>query len=129
MKKREADFGVLFRHWVRAYAAEKLPNNCDFELKQTQTDSFPFASVEDHQAVYHQAVEKSPLGVLTRIQGTNGECDYVYQRFTPVFIVIKYPGFFVLIPRSVFMREYHLSKRKSLTSERAREISSIIVDL
>lgn len=126
MKKREADFGVLFRHWIRANPPRLT---CAFELKQTMTDSLLFSSFEDHQVVYAEAVAGSPKGVLMRVQGTNGEPDYLYLYQDPVFVVIKYPHCFCIIPVASFIRERNTSKRKSLTSERAQFIAQQIVPL
>lgn len=126
MKHREADFGTLFRHWLHA---NPLKISCAFELKQTTTDSISFACLEAHQAQYGEAIMEAPKGVLTRVQGTNGEPDYFYSFRVPVYIVIKYPKAFFIIRLKAFLKERDESDRKSLTVERAREIAMISVDL
>lgn len=126
MKKREADFGVLFRHWIRA---NPLKTTCHFELKQTQGDSIPFSCLEEQQIAYGEAVMTSPKGVLTRVQGTNGESDYIYSYRDPVYIVIKYPGMFCIIQLATLLDEKETSTRKSLTSLRARQIAWEVVEL
>lgn len=121
-KKREADFSILFRHWVMANPLS-LPDACTFEHKQTTTDSIPFSALEEHQAIYSNAIRNSKKGVLMRMQGVNGEPDYCYYRTKTAFIVIKYPDAFHIITVTNFIHEKETSHRKSLTSARAREIS------
>ncbi len=124
MKKREANFGILFRHWIKANPR----HSCAFELKQTSQGSIPFSCVEEHQVAYLEAVH-SDVGALIRVQGTNGEPDYVYLRNAPACVVIKFPKAFHIISIDAFLLEKKRSKRKSLTSGRASEISVVSVDL
>lgn len=126
MKTREADFSITFRHWLRA---NPMKTTCWFEMKQTTIDSIPFSCIEDHQAIYGEAIQESPKGVLVRVLGTNGEPDYVYTYRDPVYVVIKYPDCFSIISIMTFLTEMRASKRKSLTSARAREIAYETVDL
>ncbi len=122
MKNKESQFGAVLRHWLRANPQE----SCTIEIKQTETDSIPFSSVKQHQLNYSMAIT-SDNGVLIRVQGGNGEPDYVYLRKLKAYIGIKYPAGFVLIDNIVFMKEKELSKRKSLTWDRAKKIADIIV--
>lgn len=125
MKKKEADFGILFRHWLKANPME----TASFELKDTRgKDSFPFDAVEAHQIDYSVAI-KGDKGILIRVQGVNGEPDYIYLRSCPAYIVIKYPSFFVLIPIEIFIEEKKISMRKSLTESRAKAIATTLVTL
>jgi len=124
MKKKEADFGILFRHWIKA----NPQYSSAYELKQTTKDNIAFSCLEDNQINWLQAI-KSQKGAFIRIQGTNGEPDYIYLRNVKSWIVIKYPQVFYIINISDFLREKKKSNRKSLTSERAREISTIAIDL
>lgn len=118
MKKREADFGILFRHWIKAHPQFSSA----YELKQTSNTSIPFSCVEENQLIYLSAI-RSNKGVFIRVQGTNGEPDYIYLRNAPAYVVIKYPKSFHLIGIDTFLLEKARSKRKSLTEERAKEIS------
>ncbi len=121
-KSKEADFGVTFRHWI-----EKNPrHSCAFELKQTTEDSIPFSCVDEKQLVYGMAI-KSDKGILIRVQGMNGEPDYVWCRSMPYCVVIKYPSMFCLIDVETFILEKERSKRKSLTSSRASEIAISVI--
>lgn len=124
MKKREADFGVLFRHWIKANPRF----SCAFELKQTSAKSIPFSALEEHQADYLQAI-KGSKGVLIRVQGVNGEPDYIYLRNHPACIVVKFPGEFSIIDIDAFMLEKKRSIRKSLTIDQAEKISILTVKL
>lgn len=123
MIKREAAFGLLFRHWLRANPR----HSCAFELKQTSGSSIPFSALEEHQADWLQAV-KGKKGILVRTPGTNGgEADYIYLRNFPACVVIKFPDAFHIIDIDTFLMEKKRSARKSLTSTRAKELSTITV--
>lgn len=129
MKKREADFGTLFRHWLKANPMI----NAAFELKQTTGNSIPFTDVKEHQIDALLAVSNSKTGLLYKIPDDSmgiKPFDYMYLRQALSFIVIKFPKFFVLIEPEAFIHERDIvSKRKSLTTERAKAISAITVDL
>lgn len=126
MKKREANFGIVFRHWHRANK-EKFYSSA-FELKQTSTNSIPFSCLEKNQIIWLQAIS-SDKGAYMRIQGTNGEPDYIYMRNAPSYVVIKYPCAFYVININNFIAEKKRSKSKSLTEERAEDICLIDVQL
>ncbi len=123
-KHKEADFGILFRHWLKANPR----HSCAFELKQTSQSSISFSCVEPHQIAYLEAIH-SDVGALIRVQGTNGEPDYIYLRNAPACIVIKFPRTFHIISIDAFTREKEKNKLKSLTNERAFEISIVSVKL
>lgn len=119
---KETDFGLLFRHWVFAHAQELISST--FELKQTSTGSLPFSCIESHQEDFSTAVRWGKKGALIRNEsGTIGAPDYSFYKNAPAFIVIKYPLFFVMIDIDTFLLEKKRSKRKSLTSIRAKEIA------
>lgn len=127
MIKRETRFGLLFRHWLR-----KNPRFCAaFELKQTQTDSIPFSAIEDHQITALLAVE-TMQGILYKAPDDSRSIkpfDFFYLSDADGFVVIRYPKFFCLIDIDDFCEEKQKSKRKSLTSKRAREIAIEVVGL
>lgn len=123
MQKREAKSSILFRHWIRA----NPQFTGTYEIKDTRgKSSLPFSAVEDHQLAFGMAI-KGNKGVLMRLQGTNGEPDYVYFRGAPAWIAIKYPASFEIIDVETFLMEKKRSKSKSLTHQRAREISVVSV--
>lgn len=118
MQKREANFGETFRHWIR-----KNPYfTCGIETKQTTTNSIPFSCVDEEQINYAMAV-KSKQGVLIRTDGVKGLPDFIYMREEPSFVIIRFPKRFHIIDIETFVHERDKSKRKSLTDERASEIS------
>lgn len=124
MKKREADFGLTFRAWLRANPR----HSCAFELKQTSAPSLPFSALDEHQALYLLAI-KGNKGTLVRVQGTAGEPDYLYVRSMPACVVAKIGKEFHIIDIERWLREQKECKRKSLTGTRAREISILSVKL
>lgn len=128
MKKREADFGTLFRHWLKANPMISAA----FELKQVKSNAMPFSAVKEHQIDALMAVQ-SKQGILYKAPDDSRGIkpfDFFYLRNALAFIVIKYPKFFVLIEPEDFIKERDvLSKRKSLTSARAKAIAVMCVDL
>lgn len=127
MKKREADFGTLFRHWLKANPIISAA----FELKQTKKGCIPFAEVKDHQLEALQAAQ-SKQGILYKAPDDSmgiKPFDYFYLRNSLAFVVIKYPKFFVLIEVDEFIKEKKKSDRKSLTESKAKEIASLTVQL
>ncbi len=127
MKKQEADFSVLLRHYLKA---NPLPLSCPIECKDTRgKDSFFYSELKEEQ-INNALASTSNKGNLIRISsGTIGGPDYAYFRNSPAYIVIKYPKGFVFIDIQTLTTEKDRSRRKSLTWERAQEIANIAVDL
>ena len=124
-KKREASFAIYFRHWL-----ENNPRyTCSFEIKDTRgKKSLPFSEIKAEQIAYAQAISGNKKGVLIRVQGMSGEPDYIYLNQQPAYFVIKYPDFFCLITvgNLLFERDRN-KKKKSLTADRAKAISTISI--
>ena len=124
MIRREAIFGNLFRHWLMANPRFSSA----FELKQTTGTSLPFSAVPDHQLDALRAANNN--GLLYKAPDDSAGVkpfDYFYLRNAPAYVVIRYRGFFVLIAIETFLHEKKMSKRKSLTGSRAKEISTVTV--
>lgn len=121
MKHKEADFSILLRHYLKA---NPLPVSCPLEIKDTRgKDSFYYAELKEEQ-INNALASKSNKGNLIRISvGTIGAPDYCYFRNSPAYIVIRYPRGFVFIDVENLLYEKSVSKRKSLTWERAQVIS------
>lgn len=121
MKSQEKDFSIVLRHYLKAHP---LPISCPLEIKDTRgKDSFSYAELKEEQ-INNALASKSDKGNLIRVStGTIGAPDYVYYRSSPAYIVIKYPGGFVFLDIETLLLEKDSSKRKSLTWERAQEIS------
>lgn len=108
---------------------ENPRSSCAIEVKDTRGKNYlPFSEVTDEQLQYALAV-RSEKGVLIRVQGLNGEPDYVYLRSEPSYIIIKYPKCFVGISPELFIEERTVSKKKSLTASRAKDIATFVVQL
>lgn len=119
--KKEVNFGVMFRHWLKANPMFSAA----FELKQTTGTSIPFNSVADHQIEALQAAN-SKYGILYKAPDDSRGIkpfDYFYLRNAPAYIVIKFPKSFHIISIENFVHEKKISTRKSLTAERAKDIS------
>lgn len=127
---KESKASILFRHWVMANAKSLF--SCTFEMKQTATDSWPFSGLEAHQEDFSMAIKYGEKGVLIRNEsGTIGAPDYSYYHFAPAFIVIYYAvsHMFAIIDIETLLLEKKRSKRKSLTSLRAKEIAWKVINL
>ena len=124
-KKKEANFGLIFRAWI-----EKNPQiSGAFELKQCEK-SLPFSDVKDHQIASLRAV--AGKGLLWKIADDSRGIkpfDYFYFRKAKAYIVIKFSDMFCLIDVNNFVLESFRDGRKSLTSERAKEIAEICVKI
>lgn len=127
MKKREAEFGTLFRHWLKTQRF----TSAAFELKQTTGTSLPFSDVPDHQLDALQAAT-TDHGILYKAPDDSRGVkpfDFFYLRNEPAYIVIRYPNSFHIISVGTFLFEKERSKRKSLTQERASDIAIVSVDI
>lgn len=126
--KKEADFSILLRHYLKAHP---LPVSCPLEVKDTRgAKSFPFSEWPQEQRDNAMSSKKNDKGNLIRISvGTTGAPDYAWYIHSPAYISIKYPIGFVIIDAETLILEISRSKRKSLTWERAKEISIRTVSL
>lgn len=125
--QREAKSSLILRHWLKA---NLLGYSCTFEMKDTLgTTSLPFREVADEQIAYARAIEEGSRGVLLRNRGGSGEPDYTYHYKQPAYIVIKYPKVLYGIRINDFIKEKCVSRRKSLTEDRAKEIAELEIKL
>ncbi len=128
MIKRESKSSILFRHWVMANP--QITKTCTFEMKDTRgKDYLRYAEVKTHQIDYGRAIMESEKGVLIRVQGTNGEPDYVFLKKEPAFIVIKYPDCFCIVGVYEFWKQSTSGSGASLPSARARKIAYEVIEL
>lgn len=124
MKKREADFGIQFRSWIRS---QKGMESAAFELKQTTKDSIPFSDLKEHQE--NALLAASSSGILYKAPDDSRGVkpfDYFYLRQSPAYVFIRFPDGFVGISIDKFIKERARSKRKSLTYTRAAQIADFI---
>lgn len=123
--KREAAFNTVFNQWLKNVHKQTGV----YELKVAKGNSIPFDAVVEHQI---QSLEASNHGLLVWKIPDCGyqnpfDCFSMYK--VPAWVVIKFANSFEMITIDTFVLEKSRSKRKSLTSERAREISTISVKL
>ncbi len=123
MIKHEAQFQILFNKYLRASDIIGA-----FELKQTSTNSIPFAALEKHQKESLLAIEKK--GLVWKLSDSDPRekpCDCIATPRMAGWVVIKYPKCFVIISIGNFVFEEQRSKSKSLTKERAISISTRVI--
>lgn len=128
MQKREANFTLTFRHWLKAHP---MPVSAAFELKQTTLNMIPFSVVEEHQIEALRAVQTESGLLYKAPDDSRGykPFDLFYLRRSPGFVVIKFRAEFCIISVDAFTLERGSSERKSLTVARAREIAVKTVPL
>lgn len=119
-KTKEMDFGV----WLKEYTMKNPhPVSTGLECKQTtDKDSILFSAVTPQQIAFGMSI-KSSKGAWIRVQGLNGEPDYIFMCNSPSNVVIRYPKGVCWIDIETFVLERDRSNRKSLTWDRACEIS------
>ena len=96
-------------------------------LKITHTDSLPFDAVKDHQIAELNQCKWGTLVFKIPDVGYQNPFDCFSLNNVPAYVVIKYPDFFCLIDIETFVLEKERSKRRSLTSTRAKELAIITV--
>jgi len=120
---KEKNFQSTFNKWMKTI----YKRTCCFELKLTKTNSVPFSAVVPHQV---SALENAKNGVLVyKIPdvGYQNPFDGFCLASVDSFVVIKYPDFFCLIDINDWVNEDRMSKRRSLTATRAKEIATLVV--
>lgn len=123
--KREAAFNTTFNHWLKA----KWKKTGAFELKFAKGNSVPFSAVVPHQVAALSAARNSVLVYKIPDAGYQNPFDAFCLSGTEAYVVIRYPDFFCLIDINDWTNEASKSTRRSLTAERAKEISTVVVDL
>lgn len=123
LKKREAD-------WITTSLRKKILNHFDysavFEPKHTRgKNSFPFSEVKSHQRGDMLKIRHGKYLWKNPDMGDKTPPDLFLLVEEPAYVVIKYPKGVAIIPIDTFLLEEKRSKRKSLTWERARELSTI----
>lgn len=130
MKKREADFTLLFRHWLKAERVGGI-SSAAFELKQTTSNSLPYDAVKDHQ-IDALLASKSSKGFLYKAPDDSRGIkpfDMFFLKRAGAYVVIKYPDFFCIIEVDAFIYSKDMSDRKSLTAAEARKIADVVEEL
>lgn len=126
MAFQEKDFQAKFNRFAKA----SLSGSAAFELKLTHTDSIPFSAVKDHQEAALLAAHTGKLFYKIPDESSGHKpFDCFLLSAVPSFVVIMFyrrsESSFVMIPITVWLREKELSKKRSLTQERAFEIGQV----
>lgn len=120
--KREAKHQTVFNHWLK----HVYKQTAAFELKQTNT-SLPFSALAPHQK---EALLNAKHGVLAyKIPdvGYQNPFDCICLSKIPAYVVVKFPKSFELISIDIWIKEEEISTRRSLTYERAKQISTMSI--
>jgi hypothetical protein len=124
LKKREADWTTTtFIPWCKQYK-----RTFAWEVKHTRSkDYLNFNEVKPGQIAKLLEVRHSVYVRKNPDMGESTDFDGQCLVAEPAYIVIKFPKFFCLITIDTFVLESKRSKRRSLTSSRAKEIAFLVV--
>jgi len=120
---KERDFQTNFNKWLKY----NWTMTSAFELKMAKGKSMPFNAVKEHQIT---ALELAGAKLVYKIaddsRGTKPfDCFMIAS--SPGYVVIMFykrgQKEFIIIEVSNFKKEMKISKRKSLTEQRAKEIA------
>ena len=127
-KKEEADFGQALRDYISKLKEPMFTTTTWLELKDTDgCDYLNFKEVSDVQIA--EGLKTKRTGSLVRVTvGTTGTQDYIWRYKDPAYVVIRYPSSWCFIDIETFVIEKERSKRKSLTEERAKELSIKVIN-
>ena len=128
-KQEESNFGVLI---AQQYSKGKIfPYPHQLELKDTYgKDSMLFKEVSDLQIIKGLKIKHDGILVRNTIASSNGTAgipDYSWTDRRAVYIVIRYPKSWCFIDIDTFVLERDRSKKKSMTEERACELSIKVI--
>lgn len=122
--KKEAKHNTILNQYLRE---KKL--YCFYELKQTQTDYFPFSKIEVVQYEGLQATEKNGLVWKWSDQDQREKpCDGASIPPLPSYLIIKFPDGFYMIRfnKIVELREQEVI---SINRSKAEELAEKIIKL
>lgn len=123
MKKREA----LHTPKIEKYF-KSTGYYCNWEIKQTTTESFPYDKLPDHQI--HSLLAAQEEGYTWKHSDLDPRVKPFDGSTIPPLkgvVVIKYPKAFVIITINNFLYKRDQSKRKSLTYQEAKDIADKII--
>ena len=120
----EKDFQTKFLRWIRHNEQFKTGA---YELKITKTGSLPFNALRDHQLLALQQVKHRKLAYKIADDSIGFKpFDCFVLEYCPAYVVIMFyrrgTKEFFMIDIDIWTKETEISKRKSLTEDRAREI-------
>mgnify|MGYP001568264029 CR=1 FL=1 len=122
----ERKYSAIFSRYLKA---SNFPSAA-FELKVARGNSLPFSAVKKHQeeALWHAKHGQLVWKIIDC--GISQNCfDYFLLNKAEAYVAIKYPGTKepALIDIDVWLAEKKRPGRKSLTEERAKELSTFLI--
>lgn len=121
----EADFQTKFSRWAKY----NLPCSTACELKIVKGNSLPFTAVQEHQIRNLKLVKHGGFGYKIPDAGYGQKPFDFFTLRGDAFVVVMFykrgQKEFIMIDVDVFEKENAVSKRRSLTEERAKEIGVI----
>lgn len=127
MKKLEAHFTTLYiTPWLQKNVWASFP----WEVKHSRgKDSITFSSVEDHQIKYlHNARMSNCVGKISDDSRGQKQFDgYAFHK-SEAYLIFVYPEFWCFMDILVYENEERTSTRRSITSDRAKEIAYKIIE-
>ena len=121
MIKREARLTTNFLKW----ASVNFRKTCAFEIKQTQGKSLPFSALAEHQKRALLIAKHGFFKHKIVDAGWENPFDAFSLFQVPAYVVVFFGRNFYMIDIDVFMQEKEISKRKSLTEETAKKLSTL----
>ena len=121
--KREANITPTIKKFLKQ---NKI--YCNWEAKQTTTDSLLFSAVDDHQV--NSLIAGQEYGIDWKYSDADPRtkpCDGSNNPPLPGYIIIKYPKGITFITVNNFIHARMTNRKKSLTYEKACEIADKIV--
>jgi len=128
MIKLEAKFCTIYQQWILARGYKKGVQSAPWEAKHCRgKDSIPFDDVPEHQraSLFACTTDRGHIYKISDQSSGQKPFDGVYFRNSPAYLVFAYTKMFYIISIHNFLHEVKTSKRKSLTEQRAKEISII----
>ena len=129
MKKNEADITPTIKSWL----TNVHKRTCAWEIKQTEKDNIAYSRLETHQERWLLSFANACASYKISDESIGHKpCDGFTFAKDRAYVIIFYKTsktFYVItINNFVFYRD-HKAKRKSLTEEEAREISTYKVKI
>lgn len=125
MRKTEQKFCTIYQQYLRANGAKRNIISAPWEAKHSRgKDSIPFADVPEHQrnALLACTTDKGFCYKISDQSSDTKPYDGFFFRNSPAYLVFAYTKKFYIISIHNFLHEDKVSKRRSLTEERANEI-------
>ncbi len=122
LDKKEADWSTkTFRPW----ALKHFNYTAIFEIKYARKEYLNFSEVKSHQVANMLKIRHDKFLWKNPDMGDTTPPDFFLLIKEPTFVVIKFKKGVSIIPIDLFLMESKQSKRRSLTWNRAKELSTI----